>query len=490
MNASRIATCALLLGALALSFAAPAQSLGVRLAPDTLTRQDAFGASVAISGDLALVGAPSCGLCPLGSGQGAAYLFRRQPDELGAWIELLQLAAGDPQLDDGFGFAVAIDGDVAVVGAPFRAGPIPHAGAVHVFERDHDESGQWGEVVRLSLSAPTPQEQFGISVGVSGDVIVVGAWRYDVPYTDCGAAYVYEREPDSPRSWRFVRRLTPNAPAAVDLFGREVAVFGDRIVVGAVGDDSAGDSAGAAYIFERDAGGPGAWGEAAKLVGNDTEALDLFGASVAVYGDTVAVSAPGGDGAAFRSGTTYLFHPDAEHPGAWHQAATLVGDPVAWDQAGAGVALWRDLALIGNPLHDNAGSDSGISRLFLRDRGGVGAWEHAATISAAEVTADDGFGAANALWETWAVVGASGDDGACEGDPNCNSGAAYVFDLRACRADVDLDGAVGLSDLSNLLSNFGVQSGASFDDGDLDLDGDVELADLSDLLASYGKTCP
>lgn len=488
--ARRFATRALAAGLVALSAAAAAQTQSTRLAPDSLAARDFFGSSVALSGDRALVGAPSCGLCLVGSGRGAAYLFQRQLGEPGQWAELLQLVASEPQLDDGFGFSVGIDGDVAVVGAPFRSGSMPHAGAVHVFERDQDGPGQWGEVVRLSLASPTPQEQFGISVAVSGDVIVAGAWRYDVPYTDCGAAYVFVREPDPPRSWRLARRLAPNDPHTLDMFGREVAVFGDRIVVGATGEDLAGDLAGAAYIFERNAGGPDAWGQAARLAGDDTEALDLFGAAVGVHGDTVGVSAPGGDGGAFRTGVTYLFRPDAADPETWTQVARLVGDAVMWDQSGAAVALWRDTALIGNPLHDDAGTDTGVARLFLRDRGGASAWGHVATFSVAGLSTEDAFGETAALWETWAVIGARGDDGACEEDPNCNSGAAYIFDLRACRADADLDGAVGLSDLSNLLSKFGVPAGASFDGGDIDLDGDVDLADLSALLTHYGQTCP
>lgn len=124
------------------------------------------------------------------------------------------------------------------------------------------------------------------------------------------------------------------------------------------------------------------------------------------------------------------------------------------------------------------------------ERGGPSAWGHVATFSAAGLSTADAFGETAALWETWAAIGARGDDGACEVDPNCNSGAAYIFDLRACRADVDLDGAVGLSDLPNLLSNFGVPAGASFDHGDIDLNEDVGLADLSALLTHYGRTCP
>lgn len=283
---------------------AAAQSRSARLAPDSLAPHNFFGSSVAISGDRALVGAPSCSLCLAGSGRGAAYLFQRQTGEPGEWTKLLQLVASEPQLDDGFGSSVAIDADVAVVGAPFRTKSMPHAGEVHVFERHQDGAGKWSEVVRLALAAPTPQEQFGISVAVSGDVIVAGAWRYDFPYTDCGAAYVFVREPGPPRSWRLARRLTPNEPHALGKLGCEVAVFGDRIVGNATGDDSAGDSAGAAYIFERDAGGRDAWGQAAKLAGDDSEALDRFGAAVGVHGDTVGVNAPGGDGGAFRTGVT------------------------------------------------------------------------------------------------------------------------------------------------------------------------------------------
>ena len=107
-----------------------------------------------------------------------------------------------------------------------------------------------------------------------------------------GAAYVFERDQGGAGNWGQVKKLTASDAEAGDDFGASVAVSGDTAVVGAAYEIRRGSAAGAAYVFERDQGGAGNWGQVKKLTASDAEADDRFGASVAVSGDTAVVGRP------------------------------------------------------------------------------------------------------------------------------------------------------------------------------------------------------
>ena len=112
-----------------------------------------------------------------------------------------------------------------------------------------------------------------------------------------------------------MKKLTASDAQAGDVFGRSVAVSGDTAVVGASGEDAGGDFAGAAYVFQRDQGGAGNWGEVKKLLASDAQADDFFGVSVAVSGDTAVVGATGEDAGAANAGAAYVFEPDDDGDG-------------------------------------------------------------------------------------------------------------------------------------------------------------------------------
>jgi hypothetical protein len=188
-----------------------------------------------------------------------------------------ELTASDGAFSDTFGSAVAISGDTAVVGAP-RDDHAVNAewdkGSAYVFERDAGGEGAWGEVAKLTASDAAENDFFGASVAMDGDRLVVGAWNDDGK----GAAYVFERDAGA---WSEVAKLTASDAAADDGFGDPVAIDGDTVVVGAVLDDhevNGGDEdeKGSAYVFERDAGGAGAWGEVARLTASDAAAGDCL----------------------------------------------------------------------------------------------------------------------------------------------------------------------------------------------------------------------
>ncbi len=207
---------------------------------------DRFGFKVSISGNVAVAGANRRD-CDAALDCGAAYVYRFNPGEPGHWMEEQELIASDAEAGDEFGY-VSVSGDVAVVGAPkHNCSAGPDCGAAYVYRFN---GSVWVEEAKLTASDAVPNDNFGSSVSVSGDTVVVGGWRDDcAPGLDCGSAYVYRFHPGTPGYWVEQRKLTPSDAVATRRLDR-VAVSGDVVVVGASQFDSgAGSICCAAYVF-------------------------------------------------------------------------------------------------------------------------------------------------------------------------------------------------------------------------------------------------
>ena len=189
------------------------------------------------------------------------------------------------------GRSVSISGDTAVAGAYPDAGGDPGLGWAYVFERDAGGLGTWGEVIILAASDGQLDDRFGNAVAVSGDTIVVGAYQADPMGGTSGAAYVFERDQGGPGAWGETAKLLPYDGEPNDNFGYSVAIDGDTIVIGArnEGTSSPNVRAGAAYVFVRNIGGPLNWVQSAKFKAASPVHNEKFGAAVAVAGDTVVV---------------------------------------------------------------------------------------------------------------------------------------------------------------------------------------------------------
>jgi hypothetical protein len=198
----------------------------------------AFGYSVAVSDDTAVVSALT-GDGAGGQDTGAAYVFLRTGT---VWSQQSKLSAGDGLRGEEFGTSVALSGDTVVVGAQY---PLMQAGAAYVFVRT---GIVWNQQAKLMANDGAQDDHFGVSVSVSGDTAIVGAHEVDAPSApDSGAAYVFTR---TETSWVQRSKLTPADGAQGDRFGNAVSVSGERAVIGAIHDDTAGGTnAGSAYAF-------------------------------------------------------------------------------------------------------------------------------------------------------------------------------------------------------------------------------------------------
>ena len=376
---------------------------------------DELGFSVAVSGDTAVVGAWKAeGAVPL---SGAAYVLRRNHGGSGAWGEVAVLAASDGDVYDLFGGAVAIDGDTIVVGASSADGATTDTGAVYVFERNADGADAWGQVVKLIAADGANLDSFGSSVAVKGDTIVVGARNHTAAADRSGAAYIFRRNQGGVGAWGQLVKLTASDASSDNAFGHSVAIAGDTVVVGANQDRSA-------YVFERNAGGADTWGEVGILGGTGV-VHHSFGVSIAIEGDTLVV----GGNTTLEPGAAWVFERNHGGVDAWGEVQRLTAsDGSVEDFFGATVAISGGAVMVGASRSDAASPDAGAASLFERNAGGADAWGQVGTLAPTDSSADFGYSVALAGGLT--LVGARYDI-----DPGYRSGSAYVFESSCVAMD-------------------------------------------------------
>lgn len=379
---------------------------------------DRFGFSVAVSGDTIVVGAPFEASNATGvngnqednslNSAGAAYVFVR--NGAGNWVQQAYLKASNTERNDLFGSTVAIDGDTIAVaangedsGSPGVNGnqadnSVMASGAVYVFERD--DSGQWSQSAYIKSSNPGFVDAFGRSISIDDDTLAVGADgeasdangvggnQLDDSAPSAGAAYIYRRDPVL--IWSQQAYLKSSHSDAEDHFGGSLELSGDRLIVGAVGEDAAvgagpdnNDAAdtGAAFVFERGAGG---WSQSAYLKAANGDPGDAFGV-VSIRGGLAIVGATG------------------------ESSASTVPN---------------------QGEDDNSAPQSGAAYVFTRTADA--SWLQQAYLKAANAESEDRFGLPS-LSDEGVIVGAFGEDSSSPGDPSDNgaptAGAAYAFDL-------------------------------------------------------------
>jgi len=376
---------------------------------------DSFGISVAVSGDTAIVGA-SYDSVGANFAQGSAYVLTRSGT---VWTQQAQLTAFFGEAGDGFGFSVALDGDTALVGAiGDDIGANAFRGSACVFIRF---GATWAQQAQLIASDGATGDNFGSSVALSGDTALVGAWFDDVgANADQGSAYVFARFPAL--GWTQQTKLTASDGAAGDHFGWSVALSGDKALVGAYSDDAgANGDQGSAYFFVPPVDAPGTWTEQAKLIAFEGAAGDEFGHAVAIDGDTAIVGALGDDvGGIDDQGSARVFR---NRGGVWREsdlALTAIEDE-EYDNFGFSVAIDGDTMIIGAPFDDiGSGYDRGSAHIY---RWNGASWVFEATLRASDGRYYDQFGWSVALSGDTAIVGAPNDT---VGE-NYYQGSAYIF---------------------------------------------------------------
>ena len=375
-----------------------------------------FGFSVDVDGDTVIVGEPGAA-----SATGAAYVYRRSGDSWGA-PEVL--TASDGAADDEFGASVAVSGDYAVVAAPRKdVAPLTNVGGIYIFQRSGTNT--WTEVAKFTLTGvmgtdyPDGSDRFGSAVSIAGKWIAVGAREDNLgggANDDRGAVYMFERT----GSWAYANEKLDLGTAPETLganFGFSLRLLGSNLIVGAHNETDGGLDRGAAYIYQIVIDD---WQLVERITPPDPADNALFGASVAMTEDRAVVGAPWKNvGGLNLAGVGYFFQRGS---GGWSGVTPVSVSPetsAVSDWTGMSAAISGETALIGSPLHDAAGSDLGAATLYRLDGGNN--WRLGATLAPAD--SPGGFGISVALGPDYAVVGATDPLAYPSGAP----GAVYIY---------------------------------------------------------------
>ena len=409
--------------------------------PVNMELADLFGQSVAISGDTIVVGSTgedsnqttiTNGLTAsannASNASGAVYVYKRNADD--EWEQQAYIKAANADAGDSFGLTVDIDGNTIVVatynedsnqttitnGATASSdNTLSASGAAYVYKRT---GNNWAQEAYIKAANAGANDQYGIAAAISGDTIVIGANLEDSNQTTItngatasadntasasGAAYVYKR---TGSNWAQEAYLKASNAQSGDVFGVSVAIDGDRIAVGAISEDSnqttvtngttasadntAGQS-GAVYVYKRTGSN---WAQEAYLKAANAEANDNFGKGLSISGDRIVVGASGEDS----------------------NQSTISND--------------------GTASADNTASQSGAVYVFKRTGSN---WAQEAYLKAPNPDASDAFGYGCVISGDKIIAGAVGEDSnqtsigngdtASSDNSANNAGAAYIFDL-------------------------------------------------------------
>ena len=282
---------------------------------------EGFGTSVAISGKTIVVGAQ---FATVGGNslQGAAYIFTEPASGWANMTQTAKLTTADGIANNLFGGAVAVSGNTVVVGAVSAGGSNPSPGAAYVFT---EPASGWANMTQTAKLGPTDGavgDDFGSTVSISGNTIVVGAFE------TAGDAYVFT-EPGS--GWANMTQ-TAELTASGQKLNNSVSISGNTIVVGGGGN---------AYVFSEPKAGWANMTQTAQLSPPEGAGNGDFGGSVSISGNTIMVGAPNatvGDNA--NQGNAYLFaEPNTGWANMTATAEMAASDGAAKDYFGISVAI-------------------------------------------------------------------------------------------------------------------------------------------------------
>ncbi len=314
------------------------------------------------------------------------------------------LLASDGAEHDEFGKSVSISGNYAVIGAIGNDENGSNSGSAYIFYYD---GTNWSQQAILTASDGAALDMFGKSVSISGNYVVISATGDDDNGYNSGSAYIFSR---SGTIWTEQAELLASDGATENSFSCSVSISGDYAVIGAMGNDENGTHAGAAYIFHRSGT---IWSQQVKLLASDGIAHDIFGKTVAMFGDYAIISA----GSVNSTGFCYIY---TRSGSTWTEQAKLTpADGTVDNYFGYSVSLFEDYVVIGAYSDDDNGNSSGSAYVFKRS-GSI--WTEQAKLLAPDGAAYDKFGRSVSMSGNVAIIGADGN-----ADNGINSGSAYVF---------------------------------------------------------------
>jgi len=315
------------------------------------------------------------------------------------WVEEQQLLASDGESNDHFGLSVSIDGDNAIIGA-YADEP---GGSAYIFKYN---GTCWIEEQKLIASDGEEDENFGKSVSIDGDNILIGADKdHNEIGNFSGSAYMFKY---NGTSWNEQQKLTASDGENYDFFGSSVSIDGDFAIIGA---DMKNDQTGSVYVFKYNGT---SWNEQQKLLASDAEEHSSFGKSISIDGENVLIGSPKRDDIYIDSGAAYLFKYNGT---SWNeQQIVIASDGEEVDNFGYSVSIDGNNTIIGAYGDNDNGENSGSAYVFKYD--GV-SWNEQQKLKASDGDEYDSFGKSVSIDGNTVIIGAYAFD--------IYKGASYVF---------------------------------------------------------------
>ncbi len=365
---------------------------------------DGFGSAISVSGDYAVVGAIKDD--DNGQDSGSAYIYHYNGTN---WVEQQKLIPPDGAAGDWFGYKASISGDNVIIGCVGDDEDGNWSGSAYIY---HYDGSSWIQQQKLTSSDACADQYFGCFVSISGDYAVVGAYGDGTNGVESGSVYIFHF---NGVNWVEQQKLLPSDGAAGDKFGIVTSINNDNVIVGAYADGD-GTHTGSAYIFHYDGA---IWFEQQKLTPATLEPGDFFGIGVSIFEDRAIVGALGDDDNINSAGAAYVYYFDGT---TWiEQQKLLASDGDEGDWLGYTVSITENYALLGANYDDQLGASSGSAYIYHFD--GT-SWNEQQKFLASD--GGDGyiFGANIAMDNNRVLIGA----------PNAYSnavltGAAYFYEI-------------------------------------------------------------
>ncbi|MFT7669129.1 MAG: hypothetical protein ACI8X5_001829 [Planctomycetota bacterium] len=327
------------------------------LRPSGVTHEVGFGSAVALNGDIAVVSAPFAE--DQGVATGVVFVFLRIAS---GWVEIQRLVGSRCMEHDRFGTSISLTSNTLVVGAPGDDAAAPGAGAAYVFDY---VGSSWSEAQILGSPTPYWDDKFGSVVASDGGIIAIGSpWHsgelgQSLGLPRSGAVNIFER---SEVNWQATVEIESSSPAQHQHFGQAIALEGNTLVVGTPGADVVGPFSGKAEVFERTSY---SWSAVIELIPESSATYDRFGYAVAIDGGLIAVGAPWSETQVNDAGVTWLYARSGASYVEWGQLSRPSPEPHA--ALGMSISIASDYIAIGSPLDSSVSTAMGSALVWKRN---------------------------------------------------------------------------------------------------------------------------
>ncbi len=262
-----------------------------KLVPDELSEADEFGKKVDLYGQFAV--SSSYLDDDLGINSGSVYIFKM---DSGYWHKFSKIYASTPAKYSQFGLSVDLFKDKLIVGAPFEGDK--EFGSTYIFEFIDNK---WVETAKLMPEGLNDFDQFGITVKISDGFAFVSSIKDDDLGKNSGAVYVFKK---TDTRWDYFQKLKAPDGAEGDGFGIDIELSDSIAIIGSYFDDDKGQNSGSIYFFQLK---NDKWHFQKKITADDGEESDAFGSSISLKGDNLLVGAYSDSDEGFLAGSAYVF---------------------------------------------------------------------------------------------------------------------------------------------------------------------------------------